>query len=81
MGVRDLLAAFNEAAAPGATCQRVLLEYVSEGTTQWQILTFSGNYRDGSAFSIKSNRIRPNGDLFVEVRAAARAVLAQKGAT
>lgn len=80
MGVRELRDAFNEAAAPDAVCQRAFLDYVSEGTTQWQILTFSGNYRDGSAFSIKSNRIRPNGDLFVEVRAAAEAVMAQKGA-
>ena len=79
MGVRDLRAAFNEAAAPGATCQRVLLEYVSEGTTQWQILTFSGNYANGTGFSIKSNRVRPGGDILLEARTTAQTLLKQRG--
>lgn len=83
MGVREMRQAFNEVAGAEATCIKALLEYEPDpgGLVQWQVLYFSGNYADGSGFSIKSDRIRPNGDVLEMTRATAERVLAQKRAT
>lgn len=77
MGVKELRQAFNETSAPTATCMVALLEYESANDTQWQILYFSGNYADGQGFTIKSNRIRPNGDVNQAARETAERLLQQ----
>lgn len=81
MGVRELAAAFNEVSKPEAVCIKALLEYERANDTEWQICYFSGNYADGSGFSIKSNRIRPNGDVNQAARETAARLLEQKRAT
>lgn len=80
MGVKDLRDAFNEVATPDAACMKALLEYETQGGTQWQVLYFSGNYADGSGFSIKSDRIRPNADVNQAARDTAARLLDQKRA-
>lgn len=78
MGARELKISFNEVAAPAATCSLALLEYERAGGTEYQILYFSGTYADGTGFSIKSNRIRPEGDVNAMARATAEQLLARK---
>lgn len=79
MGARELRDSFNQVAAPTASCIKALLEYERANDTEWQILYFSGNYADGSGFAIKSDRIRPGGDVNQMVKATAERVLQQKG--
>lgn len=79
MGAREMRDAFNLAAAPAATCIKALLEYEHANDTEWQVIFFSGNYADGSGFAIKSDRIRPGGDISQMVTATAERVLQQKG--
>lgn len=79
MGARDMRDAFNEAAKPTATCIKAFLEYENANDTQWQVGYFSGNYADGSGFVIKSDRLRPNGDVLEMVRATAARLLETKG--
>jgi hypothetical protein len=80
MSANDLKKSFNEVSHPQATCMLALLEYESSNDTQFQILYFSGNYADGSGFSIKSNRIRPNADVNQAARETAARLLDQKRA-
>lgn len=79
MGVQELVNEFNLSMGSAGAAVAAYLEYERAGGTEWQVLYFSGNYADGSGFSIKSNRIRPNGDVMAMVRATAAQVLAQKG--
>lgn len=79
MGTKELRDCFNLAAAPAASCSKALLEYERANDTEWQILYFSGSYADGSGFVIKSDRIRPGGDIMAMARATAERVLQQKG--
>lgn len=79
MGVKELRVAFNLASAPAATCIKALLEYERHSDTEFQVLYFSGNYADGSGFAIKSDRIRPGGDIAEMVRATAARLLETKG--
>lgn len=79
MGAREMRDAFNEASKPTATCIKAFLEYENANDTQYQVLYFSGNYADGSGFVIRSDRIRPGGDVTLMVRATAARLLATKG--
>ena len=79
MGVREIRQAFNEVTGKEANCMTALLEYERAQNVEWQVLYFSGNYADGSTFAIRSDRIRPNGDVTEMTRATARRVLEQKG--
>jgi len=80
MGARELRAAFNEVAAPAATCVKALLEYDRRHSdTESQILYFSGSYADGTGFTIQSDRIRPGEDVNLVARATAERLLQQKG--
>ena len=81
MGARELLAAFNEVASPTAICQKALLEYLPGQGTEFQILFFSGNYADGTGFSIKSDRLRPETDVNAAARSTAGQLLQRKRAT
>lgn len=81
MGAKELRAAFNEVAAPAATCIKALLEYERAGGAEHQVAYFSGNYADGSGFAIKSDRIPPSGDVNLAARATAERLLQQKGST
>ena len=83
MGVKEIRDAFNEVTGADARCVKALLEYApdSSGTIQWQILYFSGNYRDGTGFSIKSSQIRPGGSVILAARETAERLLAEKGST
>lgn len=78
MGVKDLRDAFNEVASPQATCIKALMEYERQGGVEWQVLFFSGNHADGTGFAIKSNRVRPSGDLLAASRETAAALLKQR---
>jgi len=76
MGVADLKAAFNEA-APGFACTRATLGYEQANGTEWQRLTFYGTGADGQAFTIRSDRIRPHGDVLLATRETAARLLDQ----
>lgn len=78
MGVKELRAAFNEVAAPVATCIKALLEYERADGAEYQVLYFSGNYADGTGFVIKSDRIRPGEEVNLVARATAERLLQQK---
>jgi hypothetical protein len=78
MGARELRDAFNQTAAPAASCSVALLEYERAHDTEFQYLYFSGSYADGSGFAIKSDPIRPNGDVLEMVKATAERVLQQR---
>jgi hypothetical protein len=78
MGARELKEAFNEVAKPAAVCQVALLEYLPGQGTEWQILFFSGNYADGTGFSIKSDRLRPGAEVNDAARATAEQLLQRK---
>lgn len=80
MGVKELREAFNSVTSTAATCSKALLEYENANDTQWQILYFSGNYADGEGFVIKSDRIRPNGDVILAARETAERFMQQKRA-
>lgn len=75
MGVRELQSAFNDSAGAAASCSKAFLGYVQAGGTEWQILTFNGSFADGSGFVIKSDRIRPSGDVIIAARQTAQALL------
>lgn len=76
MGARELRTAFNEVAAPAATCITALLEYDRRHSdTESQILYFSGNYADGTGFAIKSDRVRPGDDVNDMARITAQCLL------
>ena len=81
MGIRDMRDAFNEVASPTATCIKALMEYERSGGAEWQVMFFSGNYDDGTGFAIKSEKVRPSGDLLAASRETAQALLQQKRAT
>jgi len=81
VGVKELRETFNEVLGPEGKCITALLEYERAGGTEWQVLYFSGNYRDGTGFSIKSNRVRPGGDTLLAARTTAETLLKQRGST
>lgn len=78
MGARELRDAFNQTTVPAASCSKALLEYERGNDTEWQVLFFTGSYADGSGFAIKSDRIRPGGNVEEMVKATAERVLQQK---
>lgn len=78
MGARELRDTFNLTASPTAVCQKALLEYVPGQGTEFQVLYFSGSYADGTGFTIKSDRIRPSGDVNAMARATAEQLLQRK---
>ena len=78
MAISDLRAEFNLTVGPAANCVKALMDYKRQGGVEYQILFFSGNYADGSEFVIKSDLIRPSGDLLTASRETARALLAQR---
>jgi hypothetical protein len=78
MGTKQLREAFNDAAGPEATCTMALLDYVQQGGTEWQILSFYGSYADGTPFEVKSQRIRPNGSVEVAARETAQGMLQRR---
>lgn len=81
MGVKELRESFNLTASPDAVCQKALLEYVPGQGTEFQVLFFSGNWSDGTGFTIKSERIRPSADVNQAARATAEQLLQRKKAT
>ena len=70
MGVKELLAAFNDEAAGKLTASQAFLRYDRSKGAEWQILTFSGTDSAGADFKVESD---PLGSL-TDVNAAARAV-------
>lgn len=81
MGSRELRDTFNETASPDAKCIKALLNYKPQGGVEYQILTFSGNFADGTGFVIQSDLVRPGGDVMLAARAAADRLLAQRRGT
>lgn len=77
MGARELKAAFNEVTVPTASAMTALLEYDRKHGEEWQVLYFSGNYADGTGFSIKSDRIRASADVNAVARETGRRLLEQ----
>ena len=77
MGTKDLVIAFNAAAAPYATCGRAELGYDRSHDTEWQILTFYGTKADGTPFEIKADKVRPGGDIVQATREAAARLVNQ----
>lgn len=80
MGIRDIKQVFNLAADGAATCSKAFLKYERLGnpSQEWQFLEMSGNWADGSAFSIRSDGIPRNGILELAARATAEKLLQMK---
>lgn len=79
MGVKELRDSFNLVAEPDATVRTALLDYVNQGGTQYQRLTFKGSWLDGTEFETKSDLVRPGGDVIIAARSTATAMLKAKG--
>lgn len=79
MGVREIRDSFNLVANPDATANKALLDYETVGGIQYQVLTFEGYSAGGAKFSIRSDRIRPNGDPILMARATAKRALETLG--
>lgn len=77
MGAADLRDAFNAVAAPSFQCQRAFLGYEAGNGIEWQRLTFSGTAANGEPFEVRSDRVRPHGDVNAEARATAQRLLEQ----
>lgn len=79
MGVADLVSAFNLVGGPaGLSCNKALLTYVRKDAKEFQRLAFSGTDSAGVAFEIKSDLIRPGGDLIRASRDTAQMLLDQR---
>lgn len=78
MGVSDLKDAFNSIAGPRYTCDKAYLGYERQNDVEWQRLTFSGTAADGTAFSTRSDRLRPHTDVNQAAREVAQALLDRK---
>lgn len=72
MGASDLRDAFNDEAGGKLTCARATLQYLTDDTVQYQILTFYGTDWSARAFEVKSERLRPETDVMQAARAVAR---------
>jgi hypothetical protein len=77
MGTRELKNAFNEVSQPVANCTQATLGYDRSSGVEHQKLVFSGNYSDGTVFSLESNPLRPEGDVMVAARETAEMLLKQ----
>lgn len=78
-GIKGIRDAFNTVLSSAGSCKVALLDYVRQGGIEFQILSFSGTWADGTAFSIKSNRVNPKGDVIAMASATAQQLLATKG--
>lgn len=79
LGVKGLREAFNETAgSAGFNCTMALLDYERKHDTEFQILTFRGKDSSGADFEIKSDDVRPNGDLATACRETAQRLLDQR---
>ncbi len=83
MGVRELRDAFQEVIGSEGSVVKALLEYerIGMAQTEYQVLYFSGNYANGSGFSIKSDRVGKDGDILAEARATAGRLLSERSTT
>lgn len=76
MSVAKLRNAFNEVALPLATCVKSRLYYERANDIEMQRLEFDGHFvADSEPFAIRSDLIRPNGDLIAASRATAERLL------
>lgn len=78
MGSADLRSAFNDAAAPYYTASTATMSQKMSGGIQQSILEFKGTDADGQPFEVKSNLIRPGGDVMQVARETAAAIVQQK---
>ena len=78
MGTKELREAFNSISVPVGTCSKAWMHYDREGGVEAQILTFQGNFSDGTPFVVKSGRIGPNTDLTIASRETATAMLQKR---
>lgn len=82
MGVQQMKAAFNDAAAPKFAAQVALQRYERDVTedgkpVEWQVLVFRGTAADGTPFEVVSDRHAPNDDPDLVAREVATKLLAQ----
>lgn len=78
-GIKGIRDAFNAELGAAGSCRTALLDYLRQGGIEYQILQFSGNWADGSPFSIKSDRVLPKGDVQAMAAATAQQLLKTKG--
>ena len=78
MSAQQLKEAFNGVASPTYTCGNAYLRYVAVGGTQYQVLEFTGTDADGQPFQVKSDRIKPKGDIYLAARETAAAIVKTK---
>lgn len=78
MGVGELRTAFNSVSEPAFTATLALLDYERKDTTEFQILLFRGTAADGSAFEIKSDKLRPGTDINQAAKETAQRLLDQR---
>jgi len=81
MGVKELREAVTAALDGKAVCTRATLSYDHVDGVEWQILEFSGNFADGTAFTIKSAPVPGRGDLIQASRDTAQQLLQKRVTT
>lgn len=78
MGSADLRTAFNEAAKPYFKAITAMMSQKMSGGIQQSILEFKGTDDGGQPFEVKSNLIRPGGDVMQAARETAAAIVQRK---
>lgn len=80
MGIQQLRQAFNDAMG-GVGTGAVLLDYSRHDGVESQIISASGMWSDGTAFSIKSDKLRAGTDLTVAAQDLARRLLTERASS
>lgn len=81
MGIQQLRQAFNDAMGGVGTAQAVLMDYSRHDGVESQIISASGMWSDGTAFSIKSDKLRAGTDLTVAAQDLARRLLTERASS
>ena len=78
MGIKDIKAAFEEALGGAYSCSLATMANVPAHGIEFQVLFFRGMDASGAPYEIKSDPIRPGGDLQQGARDTAQRLLAER---
>lgn len=80
MGTAELRSAFEAACEGKANCTAARLKYENYGGYEYQVLEFDGTIQpDDKPYSVRSDRIRQQGDLMEAAVETARNLIQQQG--
>ena len=78
MSIAHVRKAFSEAGGGKLTCTKARMRYERAAGNEHQVLEFDGFHSDGTPFSIKSDRIRPQSSLHEAAKATAANYIKQR---